>query len=84
MAYLPKRSPIEQVRCKSLSHAQSVAEQKRAAGYDAKATSRRVGSRRNPGREFTCFVYAKLNTGGPYAVEDHRSARPTRFNGDDS
>lgn len=59
-AHIPKRSPVDQIRCRSISEAQSVAEQKRAEGFDAKATSRKYGSRRNPGREFTCFVYEKM------------------------
>jgi hypothetical protein len=59
-ANIPKRSPVEQIRCRSLSHAHEVAEQKRAEGFDAKATQRRFGSRRNPGREYTCFVYEKM------------------------
>ena len=60
MANMPKRSPVEQVRCCSLSEALHVAEQKRAEGFDAKATQRRFGSRKNPSREFTCFVYEKM------------------------
>lgn len=59
MANMPKRSPVEQVRCKSLSEAQQMAEKKRVEGFDAKATQRRYGSRKNPSREFTCFVYNK-------------------------
>jgi hypothetical protein len=60
MANMPKRSPVETVRCRSMTEAQTVAEQKRAAGFDAKATSRRYGSRKNPSREFTCFVYERM------------------------
>jgi hypothetical protein len=60
MANMPRRSPVEQVRCRSMSEAQAVAEQKRREGFDAKATQRRFGSRRNPGREFTCFVYERM------------------------
>lgn len=60
MANMPKRSPVDQLRCNSLSHAQAVAEQKRAEGFDAKATARKYGSRRNPSREYTCFVYERL------------------------
>ena len=63
IANMPKRSPVEQVRCASMSEAQRVAEQKRAEGFDAKATQRRYGSRKNPGREFTCFVYEKARRG---------------------
>ena len=59
-ANLPKRRPIEEIRCTSLSHAQQVAEQKRAEGFDAKATQRKVGSRKLRLREYTCFVYEKL------------------------
>lgn len=61
MANLPKRSPVDQIRCTSLSHAQELAERWRALGFDAKATQRRYGSRRNPGREYTCFIYKKLD-----------------------
>lgn len=60
MANMPKRSPVEQVRCRSFSEAQTMAEQKRAEGFDAKATQRRYGSRKKPGREYTCFVYEKM------------------------
>lgn len=70
-ANMPKRSPVEEVRCTSMSHAEEVAIQKRAAGFDAKATSRKVGARRpprgyvgfwKPAREFTCFVYKKMGS----------------------
>jgi hypothetical protein len=60
MANMAKRSPVEQLRCRSFVEAQCVAEQKRAEGFDAKATQRRYGSRKNPGREYSCFVYEKV------------------------
>lgn len=60
MAYLPKRSPIAEIRCTSMAMAQRVAEEQRKVGYDAKATSRKYGSRKNPSREYTCFVYRKV------------------------
>lgn len=68
MANMPKRSPVEQVRCRSMYEAEQVAEQKRAEGFDAKATQRRVGPRagfrngqyRKQGYEYTCFVYNKM------------------------
>jgi hypothetical protein len=59
MAYIANRSPIEEIRCNSLSHAMEVAEAKRAEGFDAKATQRKIGPRAAPIRIFTCFVYEK-------------------------
>lgn len=60
LANLPKRAPVEEIRCKSLFAAQCVAEEKRKEGFDAKATQRKYGSRAKPSYAFTVFVYAKL------------------------
>jgi hypothetical protein len=60
MAHIAKRSPIEEIRCNNLWHAQTVADEKRAAGFDAKATQRKIGPRANPTWVFTCYVYNKL------------------------
>lgn len=70
MANMPKRSPVEQVRCRSMSEAQEVAEQKRREGFDAKPSQRRVGPRagfrngkyQKQAYEFTCFVYNKMGS----------------------
>ena len=59
-AYIPNRSPIEQIKCGTFSHAQAVAEEYRARGFDAKATQRKIGPRHAPIRIFTCFVYEKM------------------------
>lgn len=60
-AYLPKRSPIEVISCRSLSHAHEVAAEKRAAGFDAKATQSKTGRRGAGLRAFTVYVYQKLS-----------------------
>ncbi len=59
-ARIPKRSPIDIVVCTSLTHAMQVAQQKRAEGFDAKATQLKVGKRGGKGRAFHCYVYEKL------------------------
>lgn len=60
LANLPKRNPVEDIRCRSLFEAQTLAEAKRLEGFDAKATQRKYGSRKSPSYEFTCFVYEKM------------------------
>ena len=64
-----KRSPVATISCRSLTEAQDVAEAKRAEGFDARATSLKIGprpKRRSDGTwskqcyTFTVYVYNKL------------------------